>query len=225
MIAILDDEEIWGEKEQAIARQVYENEDIVWVRDEKELYNLPDLKILILDLELGERNGIEVGRDFHDKWPDTTIIITTNYDEYLRQGYEIDAYRYVSKNNLNELKNALYSLKEKENLIDKKVLIHIIGQADVYIKVNDIFYIETYGRNLKVHWKGEEVICKGNINEYQEMLNNIFVMIHRSIIVNMQKIQMIKKGRVLLKNGSTLDMPINRRKSVIDKWLDYKYSE
>ncbi len=76
-----------------------------------------------------------------------------------------------------------------------------------------------------MHWKGEEVICKGNINEYQEMLNDIFVMIHRSIIVNMQKIKIIKKGRLLLKNGSTLEMPINRRKSVIDKWLDYKYSE
>ena len=53
--------------------------------------------IIFLDIELEDKNGIEIGHEIRKKYPDLIIIIISRHPQYLIEGYRIDAKRYLLK--------------------------------------------------------------------------------------------------------------------------------
>ena len=56
--------------------------------------------LLFLDIDLGATNGIRVARRLRQTRPDTVLIFVTNYKEYAPEGYEVNAFRYLAKDEL-----------------------------------------------------------------------------------------------------------------------------
>lgn len=55
--------------------------------------------LLLLDIDLGQCNGIEVARTLRRTRPDTVLIFVTNYKEYAPEGYEVNAFATWPKGN------------------------------------------------------------------------------------------------------------------------------
>lgn len=68
---------------------------------------LTNCDILFLDIDLGEKNGISLARDMRRRNPEAVLIFVTNFSEYAPEGYEVDAFRYLSKTELDK-KLSLY---------------------------------------------------------------------------------------------------------------------
>lgn len=63
---------------------------------------LTNCDILFLDIDLGEKNGISLARDMRRRNPEAVLIFVTNFSEYAPEGYEVDAFRYLSKTELDK---------------------------------------------------------------------------------------------------------------------------
>lgn len=49
--------------------------------------------ILFLDIDLGDKNGIDLARGMRKRNPEAVLIFVTNFSEYAPEGYEVDAFR------------------------------------------------------------------------------------------------------------------------------------
>ncbi len=63
---------------------------------------LGDFQIMFLDIDMGNYNGLEIARRVRKLKLDTVLIFVTHYMEYSPEGYEVNAFRYLLKDNIKD---------------------------------------------------------------------------------------------------------------------------
>ena len=108
-IAILDDEKADLEKEEQITRQYFynrqaESEIATYQSVEWFLLGLTEeqFDIYILDAEMPVKNGIEVAKEIRKLYPEPVIIYVTNHLNYAVEAYEVNTYRYIAKDTMED---------------------------------------------------------------------------------------------------------------------------
>lgn len=102
-----------------------------------------DVDIFLLDILMDKLNGMDAARkirEIDDK--NVEIIFTTSLVDYIQEGYEVRAYRYLLKPlKFEDLKRHMISCIN--DISEKNKYIFIDGKSDTLkIKANDITYIE-----------------------------------------------------------------------------------
>lgn len=147
---------------------------------------LNNFDIIFLDVEIDNGNGIEFAKKFRESNPDLLIIITSQFPQYLINGYSIDAKRYFLKPIDQkifeiEMTNVLTSsFKKQLGFYDPKI-------ASFKIFYNNILYVEFVDRVTMIHFTNGSVLrCQYNLKYWIEKLKNYsFSQPYRSYIVNL----------------------------------------
>ena len=71
---------------------------------------LTKFDILFLDIDLGDKNVIELARTMRVHNAEAVLILVTNFSEYAPEGYEVDAFRYLPKQNWIESCPAIFRM-------------------------------------------------------------------------------------------------------------------
>ena len=64
--------------------------------------NLVEYDLILLDMNMQEKNGIEVAKELRSQKIETPIIYISAYIEMAPYGYVVNAFRYLLKNDLEE---------------------------------------------------------------------------------------------------------------------------
>ena len=66
---------------------------------EQFLFNYPDISchLLLLDIEMGDMNGMELARELRARGDMLPIIFITGFSEYIGDGYDVEALHYLLK--------------------------------------------------------------------------------------------------------------------------------
>ncbi|MGM0545530.1 MAG: LytR/AlgR family response regulator transcription factor [Bacteroidota bacterium] len=89
------------------------------------------------------------------------------------------------------------------------------SQKNVFVDVDDIRWIESAGNYVKLHLPDQTHMIRGALKNLESKLNpHQFVRIHRSKIVNIERVEEIEPwfsgdSKVTLKNGKKLRMSRN----------------
>jgi two-component system LytT family response regulator len=187
----------------------------------------PDL--VFLDVQMPERNGLEVIAEVGAERMPLTVFVTA-YDEHAIHAFEANALDYLLKpfsderfevtmarasirmdeRNLREFGRRMLRMVSMVSARDLPLdrLVVKSGGATRFVRVADIDWIEAAGVYANLHIGGKELLYRGALNELLERLDPVrFVRIHRSAIVNIESIvhlAPISHGEfeVLLKDGS-----------------------
>lgn len=91
-------------------------------------------------------NGIRTAEKYREWYEDTIIIFLTSYEDYVFEGYKVNAFRYLKKPMEQEkLREALLSAVSK---LEKEYEIELWDEKGLHIvRPKDIIYVETSGRN------------------------------------------------------------------------------
>ena len=111
-VAIVDDEKIWLEKIRSYVRNYFGEMDIVikvFSSGESFLKDANDYAIVFMDIEMSGRDGFSVLQEYRMDHEDSLFIILTTHIEMSRQGYKVEAFRYIDKYEMNEIEEALDS--------------------------------------------------------------------------------------------------------------------
>ena len=70
-----------------------------YISAESFLFSYPEktCDLLILDIEMGEINGMELAKRLREKADSLPILFVTGYSEYMNEGYEVEALHYLLK--------------------------------------------------------------------------------------------------------------------------------
>ena len=97
-IAICDDEkEIRNMLEEKITR-MYPNSNLLSYQSGEELLlsgSSPD--ILLLDIQMTGKNGMETAKEFRKNRKNTILIFITAFEEYVFQAFDVGAFHYLVK--------------------------------------------------------------------------------------------------------------------------------
>ena len=93
----------------------------------------------------------------------------------------------------------------------------------VKVTVADIRYIEGMSEYLKIHIEGEKpIITLLSMKKMEERLPDTFMRIHRSYIVNLDKIQEVNKNRIIMDADTYLPIG-DLYKEAFQRYLDKKF--
>ncbi len=161
------------------------------------------------------------------------IVFTTAYSEYAVEGFKVNAVDYLLKPfGLQDFQRAANRLKERlektiETLPPSENDDTIFIKTDYrIIKVNiaDIRYIEGMSEYLKIWIEDDSkpIITLLAMKKLEERLPSYFMRIHRSYIVNLQKIQEVNKNRIILDAQTSLPIG-DLYKEAFQHYLETKF--
>lgn len=196
-----------------------------------ELVNQLNPDLLFLDIVLEENTAFELLEEIEHK--DVNVIFVTAFDEYALKAFRYHAVDYLLKPlQIDELVDAVKRVKEqdpKSNFLNgdpkalseslksmgnKYVIVSNIDKVS-FVKNEEILYCKSSGRYTEFFLTGgRKLLASKSLGEYESLLNpRFFFRIHKSYIVNLDKISNINKkagNYCELKDGSYL--PISRRR-------------
>ena len=156
------------------------------------------------------------GMDFVRQLPAPPLIVfTTAYSEYAIEGYKVNAVDYLLKPfGMNDFLRAALKVQEQYNLRhpagSQEQSSPVQADGTIFVKtdyrvvrlsISDIRYIEGMSEYLKIHLDGGQkpVITLLSMKKMEDYLPAAqFMRIHRSYIVNLQKIQEVNKNRIIM---------------------------
>jgi DNA-binding LytR/AlgR family response regulator len=165
---------------------------------------LPDMKVnlLFLDIQMPELNGLEFSRMVD---PQTRIVFTTAFGQYAIDGYRVNALDYLLKpisypDFLQAANKALqwFDLVQKP---EEKESIYVKSDYKlVQIELKKILYIEGLKDYIKIYLEDspKPILSLMSMKSMEELLpTNRFMRVHRSYIVQKEKIRIIDRGRIV----------------------------
>lgn len=165
---------------------------------------LPDkhIDLLFLDIQMPELNGLEFSKmvSLH-----TRIVFTTAFEQYAIDGYRVNALDYLLKpiSYVEFLQAANKALQWFERSIKPEEIESIYVKSDyklLQIELKKILYIEGLKDYVKIYTADNPrpVLSLMSMKAMEELLPaNRFMRVHRSFIVQKDKIRIIDRGRIV----------------------------
>ena len=173
------------------------------------LSKINNYDLLFLDINLENEHGIEIGLELRKRNVECKIIITSNYPEYVYDGYKIKAIRYFLKP-VNQTEFCI----EMETVL-KQYITNIQGIKDKKISIKKIYfkeilYVDYYNRKTRLHLMNGTILDTPYSLKYwsHTFQNQSFGQPHRAYIINFNYISEYKNQSIKLINDE--EIPISR---------------
>lgn len=172
-----------------------------------------DIHLLFLDIHMNELTGLQLLETYNVNCP---VIITSAYQQYAIDGYNFDVVDYLLKpfsferflKAVNKVKVRTPQPSQVEIKASKETATHLYIKGDSKnkfhrVKLNDILYIEGLKNYVQFVCQDERIITLQNMKDLEQQLSRQnFTRVHRSYIVNTDKIEKVDGNTVYINNKS-----------------------
>lgn len=173
---------------------------------------------IFIDINMPDLNGMDFVKTLFNP---PLVVFTTAYSEYAIEGYKVNAVDYLLKPfGLDDFQRAAnkvlrqYQLLHQQETAPQPTAVAAAPSSDkeadvlfvkseyrmVRIDIPKIRYVEAMSEYLRLFLEGESrpIIALLSMKKLEERLPKNFMRVHRSYIVNLQKIQQIERGRIIM---------------------------
>jgi DNA-binding LytR/AlgR family response regulator len=189
-----------------------------------------EAELIFVDIQMPDLSGIEFTRTLE---ADHKIVFTTAYEKYALEGFKLNAIDYLLKpfsyeeflkaagkaHKMAELEaSALPTVEANNQFLFLKSEYKIRR-----INFNDILYIEGLKDYIKVYTSGEDkpVLSLNTIKSLEQKLPERFMRVHRSFLVNLDKIETIDRSRIVF--GKAYIPVSDQYKAKFQEFLDKNF--
>ena len=195
---------------------------------------------IFCDINMPDLNGMDFVKSLTVP---PLVVFTTAYSEYAVEGFRVNAVDYLLKPfGLQDFQRAANRLRDRLDAAAPDGARVVGGSAAdtpasasdvlflktdyriVKVNISDIRYIEGMSEYLKV-WLDSDakpIITLLSMKKMEERLPANFMRIHRSYIINLNKIEEVNKNRVILDKDTYLPIG-DLYKEAFQRYLDTKF--
>jgi len=189
---------------------------------------------IFLDINMPDLNGMDFAKSLEqDSVKGPIMVFTTAYAEYAVEGYKANTVGYLLKPyGFDEFEAAAQKVKDVYDIQQQAVSGEVSAQIDddgtifvksdykiVRIDIKHISYIEAMSEYLRIACddKDRPVIVLLSMKKIEEHLpSSMFIRIHRSFIINLDKIAEVKKNHVVLDGDVSLPIGDNYKEAFMN---------
>ena len=164
----------------------------------------PDL--VFLDIQMPQMDGVALARTLGEAMP--AVVFVTAYDEYALRAFEVHALDYLLKPfSAERFKSAL--MHARQHLSSRRALgtreaagaerrdrLVIKSSGRIYfVRIREIDWCEAAGNYVRLHVGPQTHLVRGTMGHIESQLDPAqFVRVHRSTIVNVDRIQELRSS-------------------------------
>ncbi len=179
---------------------------------------------IFTDINMPDLNGLDFVRSLEQP---PLVVFTTAYPDYAIDGYKVSAVDYVLKpfgfeDILEAAKKVKrqYDLKASQPQEQQPQADYIYVRADhrqVRVDIADIAYVEAMNEYVNIHLAdGQNVVTFLRLRKLEECLPEPrFLRIHRSYVVNMDRVRSVSKTSVQMADGASIPIGDNYKERVL----------
>lgn len=179
------------------------------------ILNEEEVDAIFVDINMPDLNGLDFVRSLTDK---PIIVFTTAYREYAVEGFEVNAVDYILKPfGVPEFQKSAAKVKRQYELEQMALREQMLNDDNLFIKadyrtvrvsLSQIVYVESMSEYLRLHLDGgEKLVFLMSIKRLSEMLpRSQFMRIHRSHIININKVQEMSRMGIRMSDGTVLSV-------------------
>lgn len=193
------------------------------------------IQLLFLDIQMPDLTGVEFA---HILDKNSRVIFTTAFDKYAIEGFKLEALDYLLKpisyevflKSANRAKNYFKLTSSSDLNTDEKVTSndnYLFVKADYQVKrinYDEILYFEGLKDYVKLYTESSPnpIVFHSTMKSLEKKLpTNKFMRIHRSFIVELDKIKTIERDRIIF---GKVRIPISKQyKEVFDEFIKKKF--
>lgn len=182
-----------------------------------------EVDLIFLDLNMPKLKGFEFLRVLKKR---PKVIVTTAYQEFALEGYELNIVDYLLKPfSFERFVKAIHKLESSESKVpNSNSNIHEEGlflrsnKKLIQVKIDDILFIEAIGNYVKVVTGSKEIQVREKISDILNILpEKEFLQVHKSFIISKKHIGEIEGNRIFINDYV---IPIGKTyKLNLNKWL------
>lgn len=171
------------------------------------------IDLLFLDIEMPVLKGTDFFKSLTTK---PKVIFTTAYRDYAIEGFELNAIDYLLKpiffdRFFSAVQKFLQQQPVLRSKIDNVEVLDFVfvskSKKQIKVVLEKVLYIESFKDYIKIHLEDETLMIKESISNFEARIDDRFVRIHRSYIVNTKKITAYTKNDVEI---GVIEIPIGK---------------
>lgn len=187
--------------------------------------------LLYVDINMPDLSGMDFVKTLENP---PKIVFVTAYSEYALEGFRVDALDYLLKpisyvdflRSANKVKSWFDTHKQKsvEVKSSKEFLFIKSDYKMLRINFDDIKYIEGMSEYIRIHlMNAKPVMTLLSMKSIEEILpSELFMRVHRSYIVNLSKILVIERNRIIF-DGNIYIPVSDQYKNKFQKYIDKNF--
>lgn len=174
-----------------------------------------DYDYTFLDIDLVEADGFEIAKIIKSNHPTTNIVFISAKSELIHNSLLIQPFYFIRKSNIqNDLKK--FFIIVNRLLIENKLIDFNFNYEKTRTFLKHILFIESSGHILMIHTKNEILYDNRSLKNIFKLLNEDFVQIHKSFIINLNYLKKYNNTFIILVDNTRLNIG-RRYKEQFDK--------
>jgi DNA-binding LytR/AlgR family response regulator len=195
------------------------------------LHQNAEIDLMFVDINMPDLSGMDFVKSLENA---PRVIFTTAYSQYALDGFRVDAIDYLLKpiayteflKATNKAKQ-WFDLQEKsssEIKTEKNFLMIKSEHKIIRINLSDIKYIEGMREYVRIHLVSQKpIMTLMSMKRFEETLpDSSFMRVHRSFIVNLEKITTIERFRIIF-DGDVFIPVSDQYKAKFQEYLDKNF--
>ena len=179
------------------------------------------IDLMFLDIKMPKMSGLEMLR-ISSSHP--LVIITSAYEEYALEGYELNVCDYLLKpfrfeRFVQACQKAWDQLRVSKHSNENTRRYFVVKSDKRFIRIaeEEIIFIESYGNYVKL-WLGEHfVVTPRTLSSFMKDLpESSFFKIHKSYLINISHIQYVEGNSVKMANDRLLPISKNYKPAFLE---------
>lgn len=172
-----------------------------------------EVDLLFVDIQMPDLTGLDLISTLKNK---PVLIFTTAYSEYAVQGFKADAIDYLLKpidfpdfeRAVNKAKDWIYTRRNQAMQVQANKEFLFIKSEYKIVRLNfgDIRYIQGMSEYVRIFLTtGRPVMSLISMKSLEAQLPETrFMRVHKSFIVNLEKINMIERNEIVYDDGTII---------------------
>ncbi len=184
-------------------------------------------QIVFMDIYLTDMTGIEAASILRQKDRDCKLIILTISNEFLYQGFQVNACHYLLKPATDrDFLEAMERCMLKP-AYEVPVLDIVLDGLPLPLNTETIMYLQSHKRDVMIQTTVQPLLTAGPFHALSEVLSadSRFLLILRGIMINMDHVVSVDDSLIIMKNGDKLPYNVRNRKQIQHTYRNYIFSK
>ena len=196
------------------------------ISEAQNLLSEKNIDLLFTDIDMPGTNGVEFVQSLSHQ---PMVIFTTAYPSFAIDGFKLNAVDYLLKPF--EFEDCLHAAEKAQKLKNINLSTASFSEPNntgtlfiksdykmIRVDINSIKYIESMSEYVRIYIEEKEkpIITLNSLQKLEARLPSHFMRVHRSYIVNLQKIIEISRLRIRFDNKKLIPISENYKEKVMN---------
>ncbi|MGN0546086.1 MAG: LytR/AlgR family response regulator transcription factor [Acutalibacteraceae bacterium] len=175
----------------------------------------PHFDIAFLDIYLPGENGVEIAAELKKISPETGIVFVTTSEEHAVDAFSLHALHYLVKPVTTQ--GVVEAFRRLTQLHGERrpMATFSTGRGTHTVYIDEIYYLQSMDHAVDIYLTGgRQLRIWAPLSTLEQKLNDSFLRLNRSTIVNMEHIEQMSATDCVMRNGTRLEFTRRDRNTI-----------